>query len=99
MHPTGSSGPYLDSVNSYYGAGSRLQRPYCILQPETTEDVSKAIKALAPLGGAGKSHIAVRGRGHGHWENNNINQGVTIDLRRMNETVIRTSKCNQTVSR
>lgn len=49
------------------------------------------------MSGAGKSDIAVRGRGHGHWENNNINQGVTIDLGRMNETTIRTSSCNQTV--
>lgn len=86
-------------MTSYYAAGPRLLRPFCILQPHTTQEVADAVKALSPLSGAGQWHIAVRGAGHGHWGGNNIDQGITLDLTRLNETVIHQSSCNKTVSR
>ncbi|KAM0283147.1 hypothetical protein ACHAQH_002628 [Verticillium albo-atrum] len=92
-----ASGPgddYSRSLASYYSLTIREVTPWCILQPTSAQDVSAAIKALAPLSGAGQWNIAVRGGGHSHWNNNNIAQGVTIDLSLLNTTTIHNSTCS-----
>lgn len=74
---------YEPRVNSWWSATSRL-RPWCIVQPRTTKDVSKALRALSELGTGG---FAVRSGGHSHWAGgSNIDNGVTIDLMHFNTT-------------
>ncbi|EGY22079.1 FAD binding domain-containing protein [Verticillium dahliae VdLs.17] len=71
------------------GLGDKL-----LLASENAQDVSAAIKALSPLTGAGQWNIAIRGGGHSHWNNNNIAQGVTIDLSLLNTTTVHNSTCS-----
>jgi FAD/FMN-containing dehydrogenase len=59
--------------------------PNCIVQPVSTEEVSTAVKTL---GLRSNCKFAVRSGGHSTWAgSNNINDGVTLDLGLMNETV------------
>ncbi|KAJ2892457.1 hypothetical protein MKZ38_009847 [Zalerion maritima] len=74
---------YEDRVSSWWSASSRL-RPWCIVQPRNTDEVSSAVKALSE---AGAGSFAVRSGGHSHWAGgSNIQNGVTIDLGLMNAT-------------
>ncbi|KAI1070408.1 hypothetical protein LB507_010233 [Fusarium sp. FIESC RH6] len=73
---------YKTRTESYFSVSSQLQ-PYCIVQPESAEDVSTIIKTLVP---DTKCNLAVRSGGHTVWAANNINDGVTIDLGLMNKT-------------
>ncbi|EEY16869.1 FAD binding domain-containing protein [Verticillium alfalfae VaMs.102] len=86
--PASEDDTYTRALGTYYSATVAEMRPFCILQPKTVADVSTAVKALAPLSGAGSWNIAVRGGGHGHWGGNNVHNGVTIDLSLFNKTVL-----------
>ncbi|KAM0190714.1 hypothetical protein ACHAPI_009240 [Fusarium lateritium] len=72
---------YKIRTKSYFSVSSQLQ-PYCIVQPETTKDVSIIIKSL----GSSQCKFAIRSGGHTVWAANNINDGVTIDMGLMNKT-------------
>lgn len=62
-------------------------RPYCLVLPHNTDEVSTALKALVSSNdGAGDWHIAIRSGGHGWPGSNNIADGVTIDLTMMNSS-------------
>ncbi|KEY71696.1 hypothetical protein S7711_02927 [Stachybotrys chartarum IBT 7711] len=87
---------YSESILSYYSGTQREITPFCVFQPHSTEEVSLAVKALAPLSAAGKWNIAVRSAGHSVWNNNNIAQGITIDLRRINQTTVHNTTCKGT---
>ncbi|KAI9147115.1 FAD-dependent monooxygenase CTB5 [Paramyrothecium foliicola] len=91
--PTAEGDAYFLGVQNYYSASMRELKPSCLLQPKDTEEVAKAVKALAPLSGAGYWQVAVRGGGHGHWGGNNVARGVTIDLSKMNKTTVRNNTC------
>ncbi|KAF4860920.1 FAD-dependent monooxygenase yanF [Colletotrichum siamense] len=78
---------YNSSVTSYWSGSAASLRPWCIVKPESAEEVSKAFSALVNTSPAGNWDIAVRGGGHSHFPSNNVAQGVTIDLSRMNSTV------------
>lgn len=59
-----------------WAANAALQ-PACIIQPRTTEDVSRIIKALANI----DCLVAFRSGGHTQWKgSNDIHNGVSIDL-------------------
>ncbi|KAI8950403.1 putative oxidoreductase [Xylaria longipes] len=86
-----SSPTYESSVSSYFSAQAAALRPDCIISPETTEDVAKAVRLLTrPSLSLAESHegacpFAIRSGGHGVKPNaSNIDRGVTIDLRRLN---------------
>jgi FAD/FMN-containing dehydrogenase len=73
-------------VQSWFAANARY-RPWCFVQPYTTQEVSVIIRTLANAGkGAGDWHIAVRSGGHSPAGTNNIANGVTIDLGMMNSS-------------
>ncbi|RMJ01568.1 hypothetical protein CDV36_015690 [Fusarium kuroshium] len=78
---------YEQRLQTYWSVSARL-KPWCIVQPRTTDEVSKVLKTLLDIGsGAGSWHIAVRGGGHNHWAgSSNIANGVTIDLGLLNRT-------------
>jgi len=58
---------YKTRTQSYFSVSSQLQ-PYCIVQPESAEDVSTIIKTLVP---DTKCNLAVRSGGHTVWAANN----------------------------
>lgn len=75
---------YEPRVKSWWSASARL-RPWCIVQPRSTEDVSAAVVAISNAEGGA---FAVRSGGHSHWTGgSNIQHGVTIDLKYLNQTV------------
>lgn len=74
-------------MHSYWAVNVQLE-PTCIIQPESVEDVSVAVKTLATAGGDLSCKFAVRSGGHMTWAGaNNIETGVTIDLSNMNSTI------------
>ncbi|KAI1095732.1 hypothetical protein F5B19DRAFT_440755 [Rostrohypoxylon terebratum] len=73
---------YAARIDSYWCNSAKLQ-PACIVQPVSSIEVSKALKALADADQA----FAVRGGGHSNWAgSNNIDGGVTIDLGLLSST-------------
>ena len=75
------SDAYEDREASYWAANVPL-RPNCIVQPRTTEDVSRVIKVLAKM----KGPVALRSGGHTQWTgSNDVHNGVTIDLGQMTD--------------
>lgn len=88
-----SSETYNASVSSYFALQGRLS-PACILRPESPDDVSRAVRVL----GADPSvNFAVRSGGHSPYRGfANIDDGVTIDLRSMND--VKLSKDRKVVS-
>ncbi|KAL1599868.1 hypothetical protein SLS60_007673 [Paraconiothyrium brasiliense] len=83
---TASSEEYEPRIQSWWSANTR-QHPWCLFQPQTTEEVSIGISTLQKAGnGAGDWHIAIRSGGHGWPGSNNIDKGVTIDLGHMNNS-------------
>ncbi|KAK2816744.1 hypothetical protein FQN49_008026 [Arthroderma sp. PD_2] len=77
---------YEPQIETWWAKNSRL-RPYCLVLPHSTDEVSTAFTALVDVDeGAGDWHIAIRSGGHGWPGANNIINGVTIDLTMMNSS-------------
>ncbi|KAF2836617.1 FAD-binding domain-containing protein [Patellaria atrata CBS 101060] len=76
---------YNASISSYFPLQGRLS-PTCILRPESAKDVSLAVKTLARKR---STHFAIRSGGHSPNHGfSNIDDGVTIDLRSMNDIAL-----------
>ncbi|KAK2731858.1 FAD binding domain-containing protein [Colletotrichum kahawae] len=87
---------YNESISSYYSGQERDIRPGCIFQPENADEVSQFIKLIT-----GKdttcSHaspkFAIRSGGHMIWPGSaNIDQGITVDLRKLNSFALNEDK-------
>ncbi|KAH8879824.1 FAD-binding domain-containing protein [Thozetella sp. PMI_491] len=75
---------YKECNSSYWSLTPRL-RPGVIVQPRTTEEVARALKSILDTEGC---QFAIRSGGHMSWAgSNNIQDGVTIDLGLINQTV------------
>ncbi|KAI1662064.1 hypothetical protein F4813DRAFT_343338 [Daldinia decipiens] len=73
---------YAARIDSYWCNSAKL-RPSCIVQPQSAEEVSKAVVALAKA----NQLFAIRSGGHTNWAgSNNITDGVTLDLGLLNST-------------
>ncbi|KIW80157.1 hypothetical protein Z517_06772 [Fonsecaea pedrosoi CBS 271.37] len=71
------SDPAYASREASYWSPIAALGPQCIIQPRSTADVSKVVKALARA----KAKFAVRSGGHVLWAGgSDIKDGVTIDL-------------------
>lgn len=58
-----------------------------MVQPRSTEDVRQVLRSLVVDPRCSGIQFAIRGGGHTTWAgSNNINDGVTVDLRLMNMT-------------
>ncbi|PLB46016.1 oxidoreductase, FAD-binding protein [Aspergillus steynii IBT 23096] len=87
--------PYQSSQESYFaGQNSELQ-PLCVVSPESAEEVSSIVTSLVVTASAlpaheqAGCHFAVRSGGHNSFAGaSNIDQGVTIDLRALNDVQI-----------
>ncbi|KAF2637150.1 FAD-binding domain-containing protein [Massarina eburnea CBS 473.64] len=94
---------YNSSLTSYFSLQEATVHPQCILSPETTNDVSLAVKTLTGLysdtkGDAKKScRFAIRSGGHAVWAGAaNIKDGVTLDLRSLH--AVQEDSAKKTVS-
>jgi FAD/FMN-containing dehydrogenase len=77
---------YEESIESYWSLLTHL-RPNCVLQPRGTQNVSNAVKALVDANDTQPCQFAIRSGGHSTWAgSNNIQDGVTIDLKHMSKT-------------
>lgn len=71
---------YIACTESYFDNASKLQ-PACFLQPHTASEAASAVKTLADAG----QYFAIRSGGCTiRPGSNNIDNGVTIDLSRLN---------------
>ncbi|PGH12794.1 hypothetical protein AJ79_04018 [Helicocarpus griseus UAMH5409] len=87
---------YEASVGSHWSIAARI-RPTCILQPETTQDVSLAVSTLVKPTSSMPCQFAVRSGGHITWAGAaSIQDGVTIDLSLM--SAVTYNKAVDTVS-
>ncbi|KAL8364736.1 hypothetical protein RB595_003830 [Gaeumannomyces hyphopodioides] len=76
---------FEERIGSYWSDYNRV-RPWCIVQPRTADEVSRAVTALA---GAGVK-FAIRSGGHTTWAGaSSIEDGVTVDLGLMADTTVR----------
>ena len=88
---------YKDSILSYFTAEQQGIAPSCIVRPSDSADVSLIIKTLSSLPGDPRhSPVAIRGGGHSTANSSNVNDGVTIDMRIMND--LKVSKDRKIVS-
>ncbi|PVI04224.1 FAD-binding domain-containing protein [Periconia macrospinosa] len=77
---------YNASLASYFDGKSRLT-PNCIVQPQSSEEVSHVVKLLTAASLPEPCQFAVRSGGHTPIPGaNNVDDGVTIDLLYMNGT-------------
>jgi FAD/FMN-containing dehydrogenase len=82
---------YDQSENSYYCANTREIRPNCILRPQSTQEISAAIRLLSSKlsdqdSAPSDCQFGVRGGVHTAWKGaNNIESGVTIDLSQLTD--------------
>ncbi|TDZ39499.1 putative FAD-linked oxidoreductase [Colletotrichum trifolii] len=77
---------YNGTIESYYDGGVQDVSPRCVFKPETTQQVSDALRTLSLEGGSCWS-VAIRSGGHSVFPNNNAQNGVTIDLGRLNSVI------------
>lgn len=76
---------YAESISSYWARQQAVLSPSCVVFPETAADVSSALVSIERR----NCQFAVRGGGHGSALNvSNVQDGVTIDLRKLNSTVL-----------
>ncbi|KAJ4365369.1 hypothetical protein N0V95_000516 [Ascochyta clinopodiicola] len=79
---------YRDRTTSYWSVSAQLS-PNCIVQPVSTDEVSKVVKTLVADTACKEDRFAVRSGGHTVWAgSNNIDKGVTVDLGLINSTTL-----------
>ncbi|KAF2130675.1 FAD-binding domain-containing protein [Dothidotthia symphoricarpi CBS 119687] len=77
---------YSNRISSYWSVSAQLT-PNCIVQPLSTEEVTRVVKTLVADADCRQTQFAIRSGGHSTWAgSNNIQDGVTIDLGLMNTT-------------
>jgi len=89
--PSGST--YTSEEKSYYSELEAEISPTCIVQPSSAQDVATIINYLRTSPHVGDTLVAIRSGGHTPWAGAaNIQDGVTIDMSRLNETTLSPSK-------
>ncbi|KAI4165610.1 MAG: hypothetical protein LQ342_000552 [Letrouitia transgressa] len=85
-----NSDPYTSSLRSYFSLQEGELAPSCVLQPANAQEVAAAVKVLATTPSL---KFAVRGGGHTVWAGSaNIQNGVTIDMRLINNVEVSADK-------
>ncbi len=75
---------YEASVASYFSQQQQAVQPACVVSPQTTQDVSTAIRILTSHTD-GQCKFSIRSGGHASWAGaSNIAGGVVIDIRALN---------------
>ena len=82
--PTSNS--YTASLRSYFSLQEAELNPVCVISPVNSREVAAAIKVLTA---SPRIKFAVRGGGHTVWAGSaNIQDGVTIDMRAINDVKV-----------
>lgn len=86
-YPLGAA--YKNSLASYWSLQEVTLTPQCVVEPQSTKDVSTAVFVLSLLSRrtnfSSECQFAIRGAGHTPWPGAaNIQGGVTIDLAGLN---------------
>ena len=77
---------YVESTSNYFSAWENEIRPSYIYRPLSALELSQFIKSIRESALVGKLKLAIRGGGHTPWGGAaNINSGVTIGLRRLED--------------
>ncbi|KAL3293510.1 FAD binding domain-containing protein [Colletotrichum asianum] len=79
---------YVETLESYYDGAVQEVSPQCVFKPENTAQVATGLKALSAEDG-GCWSVAIRSGGHSPVPNNNAQNGVTVDLGRLNSVTYR----------
>lgn len=75
---------YTDNLASYHSPQAAAVQPACFVAPQTVSEVSKIVKSLSSA--CHDDDFALRGGGHMWFTgSNNIQNGVTIDLRGLDD--------------
>ena len=87
------SAAYLTTENSYWSFQERSLTPTCIFVPDSAQDVSKAVSILSAQSNKNnnkdKCRFAIKGQSHAPAAGfANINDGVTIDLTKLNSVSV-----------
>ena len=83
-----NSTPYQAS-NAYWSERQAVVHPACFVTPQNTADVATAVKILTKL----QERFAVKGGGHAAFPGaSNVDKGVTIDLRHLNDIKVSTDR-------
>ncbi|KAJ4199996.1 hypothetical protein NW767_007976 [Fusarium falciforme] len=70
------SNAYDARLKTYYSANAALE-PWCMVLPETTQDVSKIAKVISKK----KCPFGIRSGAHSAWKGSNgVENGITIDF-------------------
>ncbi|KAG8532442.1 uncharacterized protein KY384_002319 [Bacidia gigantensis] len=83
-----SDASYATFSGSYWSKQEESVSPSCVVRPNSAQDVSTIIKTLTQCNDANSDpcSFAIRGGGHTPWAGSaNIEGGVTIDMKEMNE--------------
>lgn len=86
---------YVQSSSSYWSKQEESLVPSCIVTPAHTDDVVTVVRILTLWNKVGLQQVnfAIRGGGHTPWAGSaNIDRGVTIDLRSLNEVAVNEDK-------
>ncbi|EME84612.1 uncharacterized protein MYCFIDRAFT_117579, partial [Pseudocercospora fijiensis CIRAD86] len=81
---------YNSSTQSYWSGRARENRPACVLQPTSADDVSSIVSTISRFNAldahaTAACQFAVRSGGHTPWQGAaNIENGVTVDLTQLN---------------
>lgn len=87
---------YTSSQGSYFSLQETAVHPICIVSPQTTQDVSVAVRALTTSNYTNKCQFAIRSGGHASFAGAaNIQGGVTIDLSALNEISLEVQQGSQ----
>lgn len=82
---------YTSSIRSYFSLQEQSLSPVCIVSPTSTTDVSTIVKTMAKFSqkSAKLGRFAIRSGGHTLFAGAaNIDNGVTIDLSRLNSVTL-----------
>ena len=96
------SAPYEESIASYWSAQEEAVSPSCVVLPGNAEDVAVAVATLKHSRGHVKNddgcQFAVRSGGHTPWAGAaNIEEGVTIDLGKLNQVEVSSDRSTVTI--
>ncbi|KAM0133448.1 hypothetical protein ACHAP3_005974 [Botrytis cinerea] len=86
---------YKDSLASYFTLQEAQLKPSFVITPTSTQDVAQALKSLRALNSQTEiqTKVAIRGGGHSPFAGSaNINNGITIDLRKIDSVEVNESK-------
>ncbi|TEA13088.1 Bifunctional solanapyrone synthase [Colletotrichum sidae] len=79
---------YTSEQSSFWSTVQGSASPTCFFTPESAKEVSRAVV----LAREGQCHFAVKSGGHYSFEASTIDNGLVVDLARLNQTVVSADK-------